>query len=215
MGRHTVIDHRHLQTPVRDQGDRPTCVGFAVSAALEWMKRDSQIRSPEDAIWAAHREGGPQNLEETSVRLALSGLTRRRHAQESAWPYGTPPWPAPRPSAAKMSTNQTTLPLWRETPGSWDAIRDALGNGHAVVLTLRFVSSAWLPSGPDVDAPPGQKCPTNHAVLAVGLTETSDGLAESVIVKNSWGVGWGLAGYGLVSRRYLEHYVVRAHALED
>ena len=210
-----MIDHRHRQTPVRNQGDRPTCVGFAVSAALEWMEGDSLVRSPEDAIWAGHQEGGPTHLEETSVSLALSGLTRLRHAQESAWPYGTPSWPAPRPSKARLSKYQTTLPLWRKNPGSWDAVRRALANENAVVLTLRFVASAWLSSGPEVDAPPGRKCPTNHAVLVVGIAETSDRLAESVIVKNSWGVGWGLAGYGFVSRRYLEHYVVRAHELED
>jgi hypothetical protein len=69
-----VIDYRKLQSPVRNQGDRPTCVGFAVSAAHEWLARDEVTRSPEDVIWAGHTQGGPAKKPETSVRFALAGL---------------------------------------------------------------------------------------------------------------------------------------------
>src|SRR5689334_17804864 len=93
-------DHRPVQTAVRNQGDRHTCVGFAVSAAHEWMAQDGVIRSPEDVIWAGHQEGGPSTKEATSVRLALVGLKRFAHATEKAWPYNNPAWPADRPRAA-------------------------------------------------------------------------------------------------------------------
>src|SRR5205814_3080081 len=109
-----MADHRSLQTPVRNQGNRPTCVGFAVSAAHEWMAADVVVLSPEDAIWAAHQEGGPQAREDTSVRLALAGLHRLEHAYESAWPYGAPAWPASRTVDAQKAECRAALPEWRE-----------------------------------------------------------------------------------------------------
>lgn len=198
---------------MRQQGNRPTCVGFAVSAAHEWMARDDVVRSVEDAIWAGHQEGGPPHLEETSVAFALAGLHRRRHVEESAWPYGAPPWPAPRPPVAQLPDRQRPLPAWHPLVPAWAEILGELAQGGAVVLTLRFVPPAWADA--DVDAAPGAKARTNHAVLVVGATEPGDGQpAEALIVKNSWGRRWGVGGYGFVSRRYIDHFTVRAHALE-
>lgn len=208
-----MSDHRHRQTAVRQQGNRPTCVGFAVSAAHEWSAADGVTRSVEDCLWAAHQQGGPQHREATSVELALGGLQVQRHADETAWPYGGPAWPASRPADAKLPARQRSLPQWHVVAPTWSGILDEIALGNAVVLTLRFVSPAWLK--PEVDAPPGSKARTNHAVLAVGSTEQGDGQpADTIIFKNSWGPLWGDAGYGFLSHRYVDHFTVRAHALE-
>lgn len=209
-----MIDYRARQTPVRNQGDRPTCVGFAVSAAHEWQADDQVFRSPEDAMWAGHKIGGPAHLEETSVNFALEGLTLHRHAEEEAWPYGVPRWPADRPAAARSAERQRTLPFWRLVPVTWGAVKGELAKAHPVILTLQLVVSAWVEGRPEVDASPATRPSTNHAVVAVGVVEASEGATESVIVKNSWGERWGVNGYGFVSRRYFEHFGVRAHVLD-
>ncbi len=211
-----VVDHRPQQSAVRNQGNRPTCVGFAVSAAHEWMARDGIMRSPEDVIWAGHQQGGPAAAQETSVRLALGGLQAHRHAREEAWPYGNPSWPAPRPPAATLADNQRSLPVWRQLSAvTLSTVQDELVQGNAVILTLRVVYSAWRQPGGVIDADPGRKTPGNHAVVAVGVRTSADGATQRIIVKNSWGENWGDAGYGFVSRRYLETYGVRAYVLEQ
>lgn len=78
------------------------------------------------------------------------------------------------------------------------------------MLTLGVVPAAWYHGGDTIDAPAGAKTPGNHAVLAVGSLDEP----ERLIVKNSWGLTWGDGGYGLVTRRYHEHYALRAHILE-
>jgi C1A family cysteine protease len=72
------------------------------------------------------------------------------------------------------------------------------------------VAAAWYHDGALVDAPGGQKTPGNHAVLAVGALDAP----QRLIVKNSWGPSWGDGGYGLLTRRYYDHYALRAHTLE-
>lgn len=206
-----VIDHRAAQTPVRNQGDRPTCVGFAVSAAHEWMAADATVRSPEDAMWAGHQIASVPAREETAVAWALEGLEAHDHATEAAWPYSTPHFAAGRPPAALDAANRRRLPAWRPlAAATLAAVRAEIAHGRAVVLTLRVVLSSWRRPGGEIDAEPGRKAPGNHAVLAVGVLDDP----ERVIVKNSWGERWGADGFGFVSGRYLDHYGVCAHALE-
>lgn len=206
-----MSDYRLAQSPVRQQGERPTCVAFAVSAAHEWMAGEDAHRSPEDALWAGHQVLHIPGREETSVAAALQGLTSHEHASEGAWPYGQPAYPATRPTAAEQAVNRRALPAWRAMPATdIQVVRTELERPAAVLLTVRFVHGAWRAADGVIDAPPGRKTITNHAVLAVG---TDDGLAR-VIIKNSWGTRWGEEGYGYMSARYLEGYALRAHVLE-
>jgi hypothetical protein len=206
-----MADHRGAQTPVRDQRTRPTCVAFAVSAAHEWMAADDVIRSVEDALWAAHQVGSIPGREETTVSWAFEGLAAHGHATEAAWPYGSPGFPADRPAAALSASNRRALSPWGLLdPLSFESIRDELERPSAVVLTLPVVRSAWRAPDGVIDAEPGRKAPGNHAVLAVGALDER----EQIVIKNSWGDDWGDSGYGYVSRRYIESYVLRAHILE-
>jgi hypothetical protein len=206
-----VIDHRSTQTPVRDQGDRPTCVAFAVSASHEWRAGDAVVRSTEDAMWAAHQIGEVPGREETTVSWALEGLACHQHSTETAWPYGSPRWSSGRPATALDDANRRGLPPWRDLGAApFDAVVAELDAGHPVVLTLAVVHAAWYHAGDLVDADANLKTPGNHAVLAVGSFEAPDRL----IIKNSWGPTWGDHGYGYITRRYHDHYALRAHILE-
>jgi hypothetical protein len=209
-----TTDHRAAQTGVRNQGNRRSCVGFAVAAAHEWMAH-SDMLSVEDVLWAGHQAGGSPLDEATSVHLALTGLDRYGHATEATWPYGAPAWPSDRPASAADPAAQRTLPPWQPLPDvSFSAIAAELDRGAAVVLTVGVVRSVWQQPGGVIDAEPGRKTRGNHAVVAVGVLGGPDAVARQAIVKNSWGTGWGLGGYGFISQRYTEVYGVRVHVME-
>jgi hypothetical protein len=206
-----MSDFRCDQTRVRHQGDRPTCVAFAISAAHEWTAGDGVIRSTEDAMWAAHQVGTVPGREEVSVAWALGGLDQHGHACESAWPYGTPCWIAGRPAAAHDAANRRALPPFQLLPDSrFDRVAAEIADRRPVVLTVRVVRAAWRQPDGTIDAESNRKTPGNHAVLAVGALTSP----ERIIVKNSWGPRWGDDGYGYLTRQYLDHYGLRAHVLE-
>jgi len=205
-----ICDHRDQQTEIRHQGaDRGTCVGFAISAAHEWHDQTTELLSPENAIWAAHRAGGDPRNEVTTVEWACKGLTTHAAVTESAWPYGNPPFPTDRPFDAKEPRCQRHLPSWeRIDPPSLAALEVALGEGRPVVVTFRLVPRAWFHDDEEIDSPPGAPIVGGHAVLAVGIDSQ-----DRVIIKNSWGSWWGDGGYGYVTSRYVQNYGVVAHVL--
>lgn len=204
-------DFRSDQTPVRNQGDRPTCVAFAASAAHEWAAADGVVRSAEDAMWAAHQIGSVPGREEVTVSWALDGLRQHGHARELAWPYRHPHWSAGRPPAALQDGNRRSAPGWQPLiPTDFDALAAALADARPVVLTVRVVRSAWRAPDGLIDATAGRKTPGNHAVLVAGALTGP----KRLIIKNSWGPAWGDHGYGYLTPRYLRHYGLRAHALQ-
>jgi len=202
---------RDEQTPVRDQGPRPTCAVFAVTAAHEWKSDNGLDLSEEWCLWSAKRLM-PAIGEATTVAAGLDGITADGHALEANWPYGSPAYPAQPPRKAAEEA--------RKRPGRWKSlglasiaeIRDGLDAGWAIILSLRFVVDAWYRASGDgaVDAPPGERISGGHAVLAVGITEDD----EAIEFKNSWGADWGDGGYGYLTSTYWIRYGKCAYALE-
>jgi hypothetical protein len=156
--------------------------------------------------------GGDPLREATTVQLALEGVETYRHAEESAWPYDSPAFPADRPRDACDPARQAEMVTWRRmTPFDADAVAQASFLGQGIVLTIGVVLGAWQASGL-IDAPAGRKTPGAHAVLAVG--NIAVGSETRTLIKNSWGTGWGQQGYGFMTRRYFDSYVRAAHVLE-
>jgi C1A family cysteine protease len=93
-----------------------------------------------------------------------------------------------------------------------DAVVTAVREGHAVVLGLQVTESFQLARNLPIDFV-NESDPVlfNHAVLAVGVDDDR----ELAVVKNSWGIGWGDAGYAPVTYRYLRHYGRLALELEN
>jgi hypothetical protein len=188
---------------------------LALSAAHEWVAGDDEIRSPEHAVWAGHQIRSIPGREETAIAWSLQGLDQYGHATEGAWPYGMPHWSHGPPAATLDGANTRALPRSAPlTPPWFESVRDALGDGAPAILTIAIVQPAWQNPTPVIDADPGRKTQGNHAVVAVAISEPGED-PDVLVVKNSWGTGWADNGYGTISRRYLDHYTVAGHRLEN
>jgi GNAT superfamily N-acetyltransferase len=79
---------------------------------------------------------------------------------------------------------------------------------NRLVISFRMFRSAYAaPSGVIPMPTPGDSEVGTHAVAA-GFGWSDGG--EAVRFKNSWGAGWGNRGYGMLSREYLDRYMVEA-----
>jgi C1A family cysteine protease len=206
-------DLRALLPPVRDQGQRGTCVAFAVTAAHEVARAAgvavSEDLSEEALYWGCKLIDGNWRTG-TRFTSAAAALAATGQPLEAAWPYD------PR-RAAGIAYGPPTAPspdwhLSRMDPASLDlpAVRAELDVGRPVVVGLVVFDTLFLPSAAGrVDAPPpGSRARGRHAVLAVGHD------AGALLIRNSWGTTWALGGYGWLSDDYAERHVHEAWVIE-
>jgi hypothetical protein len=111
-------------------------------------------------------------------------------------------------------------PLFRRAGGAGgetvDAIFAELAKGRPVLILLRLSRSFdWVGSDGIVDQAVGEQPEylRRHAVIAVGVGDI--GGQRAVLVRNSWGNGWGNGGYGWLTERFLLPRVFRLAFLKE
>jgi C1A family cysteine protease len=200
------VDLRNRLPAVRDQGERSTCLAFAVTAAHEFARRGSPDTDDlsEDALyWGCKQVDG--NWEPgSSFESARQALDQWGQPVEETWaydedrtdsgPYGPPDGVTPGDAAwFRGRLSQMALDL--------DGINDALRDGAPVAIGIVLTDGFYRPD--DEGRIPGPKDQERlwegHAVLVVGFLEDDGGY---LIVRNSWGPDWGLDGYGLLPTEY-------------
>ncbi|MBL8329093.1 MAG: hypothetical protein JNJ71_09600 [Rubrivivax sp.] len=180
-------------TTVRDQNPCNACWAFAGTALIEAMLRIDH------AMWARLSEGDVHrgvgkscpdlgNLGEVSAFFAAKGL-----CDPGSWPWqtGNPPY-APTPDRNGRSVRGPAFELvsvadsrnWLDTVGPLVTWIDIYNDFSAVGSTVYRRSTD-----------PANALRGGHFMLIVGY---SDALG-AWLCKNSWGTGWGMAGYGWIA----------------
>jgi C1A family cysteine protease len=206
-------DLRALLAPVRDQGERGTCVAFAVTAAHEVARaagaRVVEDLSEEALYWSCKVIDGNWRTG-TMFTSAAAALAASGQPLEAVWPYDprrasgvayAPPAP-PGADWHRSGMDPVALDLV--------GVRAELDAGRPVVLGVVVFDTLFLPSAAGrIEAPPaGSPARGRHAVLAVGHD------AEELLIRNSWGPTWGLDGYGWLTDEYAERHVREAWVIE-
>lgn len=175
------------QTPVADQGTRPTCAAMAATAAHEYGRRG--LRLSVEHLWANVDARGGVVPGGVRLRVLRTAFVLDGQCEERFWPYGgDAPTPAPQP-----------LPTWvykassasQVSAVSLAALQSELAVGRPAVLVINPNGAFGLGASP-IDATATDPVDTFlHALVAVGY---DDG-RSIVTVRNSWGTTWGAAGY--------------------
>jgi C1A family cysteine protease len=87
-----------------------------------------------------------------------------------------------------------------------------LDDSVPVVLGLVITDAFFHPTGGVVlDLQPDAER-AGHAVLAVGYGASTTG-DSAILVRNSWGLGWGLGGYAWLSSAYVSRQLFETATL--
>ena len=219
------IDLRHLLTPeVRAQGPRPLCLPFSTSLAHEAARATAATKTTEalsvEPLWQYCVHLGTASHDGTTLRSIADAVEQAGQTFETVWPYnetlgsGTEPAPATAAAATFCTAELFDVPLAHD--GIDEDLETTLTAGLPVVVVLEITSEFEHP-GPDGEIDlPSLSAPVNdyHAITAVGAATNAAGDQRRLLIRNSWGPGWGAGGYGWLPYDYLVSFAVQAAAID-
>lgn len=199
-----LCDLRACFGPARDQGLRPTCLAFAASDAHAALRPPWTALSCEFAFFHAQRRAKRPASSGAQLPAMLAALREDGQPVETDWPYLVA-----LPSDLGSYRPPSAVAVFRRRgelrAKGLDDIVDHLRSGGASLLLLLTISDAFY--APDADgvvrAPAGEMPDParRHAVVAVAYGKVSGDRA--VLIRNSWGVHWGVAGHAWLPEPYL------------
>jgi len=200
-----LIDHRSELPPVGQQGDRPTCLSWAITAAHEFATRGGPL-SVEFQHWNSEGYfGGRGTILAASMALRTEGQPPdpqweyMTHCDEGGAEYAPPDSVIGPFCLAEIEVGNLEV----------SAIISHLQVGRLPVVALRITDSFLAAKGGVVEVDGvGQD---GHAILAVGAAQLSGSEPVGTIqpgdrlicVRNSWGKDWGVEGHCLMSESVL------------
>jgi len=196
------MDLRTVQSPVRDQGQMGSCTAFAIVTGLRECiqiknlgSKKFVLLSPLDLYYNERvKEGSVRNCQAGAmIRTGMSVLTKQGVCPDSSWKYIISKCGIKPTSSAREQEKKYKIFTYARVGADIISIKSAIAAGHPVVMGFDvYESFETISHNGIMPMPkPGESYLGGHAVLAVGY----DDITQLLVVKNSWGTGWGYYGY--------------------
>jgi hypothetical protein len=206
---------QHRLGPARDQGARPTCLAFAASDAHAALRDPWTALSCEFAFYHAQRRAGRPPTAGARLPDMLEALKEDGQPVESDWPYL-----AHLPADLDAYGPPDKVAVFRRNgeprPHGIDEIIARLDEGKAAVILMMLSDAFYMPDARGIVTAPANEGPDparRHAVIAVG-----HGLIRAeraILVRNSWGTAWGLAGHAWLPDSFITPRLTRIALLTE
>lgn len=197
----TSNDLRLLFPPCWDQGKLGQCTGEGISGIVAFVH--GFIGSP---LWLYYKERemeGSLTVDSgAQIRDGIKIVASLGLASLESWPEDLSKWLECPPDTVNEGAKLQIATEYYRLAGPSD-FKDCLSVGHPIVIGLTLHSSF---EGPDVASTGIVPMPVatdtvlgGHCIVIVGYTEAGDW-----ICRNSWGPNWGLSGYFILPKAYLD-----------
>jgi C1A family cysteine protease len=203
------VDMRAAGPPIYDQRALGSCTANAIAAALEF----SQMKQGLADVFVPSRlfvyynerviEGTVDQDSGAMIRDGIKSVATQGAPHEPLWPYVLKQFRKKPSPPAYADARKHPAVLYQRLTQEITQLRGCLAAGFPFVFGFSvyesFESDAVSKSGRMPMPGPDEKLLGGHAVLAVGYEHASN----RFIARNSWGAGWGEAGYFTIPYDYL------------
>jgi C1A family cysteine protease len=208
------VDLRPQCPPVYNQGELGSCTGNAIGAAIQFDRMKQNLAQGERVpsrlfIYYNERviEGTVDSDSGAQIRDGIKCAASTGACFEGT---GTADWPydinqftqKPRPACYDEALKIKAASYSRLTR-NLNQMKGCLASGYPFVFGFTvydsFEGQQVAATGEAPMPAPGEQMVGGHAVMAVGY----DDAGQRFVVRNSWGSGWGQAGYFTLPYAYL------------
>jgi C1A family cysteine protease len=201
-------DLRAACPTVYDQGQLGSCTANAIGGAIEFdrlLQKLPDFVPSRLFIYYNERviEGTVNSDSGAQIRDGIKTVASQGVCPEPEWPYDITKF-AQKPSAKAYTDAVTDRAIsYQSLVQDLNQMKGCLASGYPFVFGFTvyesFETAAVARSGHAPMPGSGERVIGGHAVMAVGYDDAS----QSFLVRNSWGTGWGLAGYFTLPYSYL------------
>lgn len=183
---------------IRNQGREGACTGFALAAAIDYIKRSSgkpKYKASARMLYEMakrHDEWPKEDYDGSSLRGAIYGWKNSGVCTEELWPYYV------SPSKKGKLTIEKAKEARDHTIGAYYRIRPTLADYHSaigeigVIVVSAKVHENWdQPVNGTIEYSSELEKTGGHAFAIVGYND------KGFWVQNSWGPKWGKNGLAL------------------
>jgi C1A family cysteine protease len=197
----TKMDLRPQCPPVYDQGQLGSCTANAIAGAVEFdqMKQklaDVFIPSRLFIYYNERAMEGTVNSDSgAQIRDGIKSIGKQGACHEKLWPYDIAKFKTKPPAPCYKDGAANAAILYQRLVQEIMQFKGCLASGYPFVLGFTvyesFESQEVAKSGKVPMPGAGEKVVGGHAVVAVGFDDST----QTLIIRNSWGPGWGMKGY--------------------
>jgi len=205
----TKVDLRPNCPPPYDQGQLGSCTGNAIAGAVQF-EREKQHLTPDFVpsrlfIYYGERviEGTVGTDSGAQIRDGIKVVANQGVPPETDWPYDIAKFAQKPPPKAFADALHDRAVSYSRLSQSLSQMKGCLASGYPFVFGFTvydsFESQQVAQTGVVPMPAAGESVLGGHAVMAVGYDDGQ----QRFIVRNSWGVNWGMKGYFTMPYAYL------------
>jgi C1A family cysteine protease len=203
------VDLRPQCPDVYDQGQLGSCTANAIASALEF----DQMKEKQANIFVPSRlfiyyneramEGTVKEDSGAQIRDGIKSVAKQGDCPEDLWPYDITKFAVQPPQQCYQQALKFKAVLYQRLSQISNQLKGCLASGYPFVFGFTvyesFESQQVAQTGHAPMPAPTEASIGGHAVVAVGYDDSQNWF----IVRNSWGVGWGMKGYFTLPYAYL------------
>lgn len=203
------VDLRAKCPPIVDQKELGSCTACAIAGALEYAENidnDNVKGFTASRLFIYYQERaieGTINYDSGAmIRDGVKACNKLGYCHETLWPYYITRFRVKPSKKAYQDAIKYKISSYHRVT-DLTSFKTALASNYPVVFGFTvyesFISSVVSKTGVASMPKRNEKILGGHAVLAVGY----DDVKKVAIVRNSWGINWGVRGYFTLPYAYI------------
>jgi C1A family cysteine protease len=195
------VDLRAHCPPVYDQGQLGSCTANGIAGAIQFDRLKQKLKPPFEPsrLFIYYNERVMEHTVDSDsgamIRNGIKSVAMQGDCPEKEWPYDIKKFAIkPLPACYKDAKKYKAV-SYQKIAQNLNQMKGCLAAGYPFVLGFSvyesFESKEVAQTGIAPMPAATEKMLGGHCVLAVGY----DDAQQRFILRNSWGVSWGMEGY--------------------